>query len=334
MSQTAAWYRRFGEVEAKGSSPQYERLAEAVAASEDVLRWLAELPPAKRQPNLLFASVRLLGGPTESALDFVEYVIANRSELTEVMLSRSTQTNEVARTAAFLPFIAQLDREVALIEVGASAGLCLFPDRYGYSYDGRELGESSLLIEVETHHTLVPPERVPDVVWRRGLDLNPLDVSNQDHLAWLRACIWPEHDDRRRRFDLAAAIVATDPPKIEQGDLLDATRDLIEQAPANVTKVVFHSAVLAYVDGPGREAFAAMMGSIVESRDDVVWLSNEAPSVVPGLVSDIRDGSPVDPGAFLLGRNGTELLAHTDPHGQWMRCTARSGRSTAQSGGK
>jgi hypothetical protein len=52
------------------------------------------------------------------------------------MLARSTQTNEVARCAAFLPLLADLDAELALIEVGASAGLCLFPDRYAYSYDG------------------------------------------------------------------------------------------------------------------------------------------------------------------------------------------------------
>ena len=55
------------------------------------------------------------------------------------MLSRATQTNEAGRCATLLPSLAAIsaaeDKPLALIEVGASAGLALFPDRYGYEYD-------------------------------------------------------------------------------------------------------------------------------------------------------------------------------------------------------
>jgi hypothetical protein len=316
---TAAWYRWFAENEARGSSPQYERLANAVAESDELLERLSLLPAAKRQPNLLFASVRFLGGPTDTVDGFVDFIRSNSDELEATMRTRSTQTNEVARCAAFLPLLADLDGELALIEVGASAGLCLFPDRYAYSYDGAQIGDSALEIAVETVNTVPVPQQLPTVTWRAGLDLNPLSVSNDEDVAWLRACIWPEHIERRQRLDLAAAIVATDPPRIDQGDLRDATLNLIKQAPGGATKVVFHSAVLAYVDEASRLDFATTMRNLVNNRSDVVWLSNEGPSVIAGIEAADPILEPPGNAQFHLGRNGTELIAATDPHGQWLR---------------
>ena len=44
------------------------------------------------------------------------------------------QTNEAGRCAVLLPVLAALPQPLALLEVGASAGLCLYPDRYAYRY--------------------------------------------------------------------------------------------------------------------------------------------------------------------------------------------------------
>ena len=318
---TAAWYRWFAANEARGSSPQYERLASAVAETDELLEQLSLLPGAKRQPNLLFASVRFLGGPTDTVEGFIDFVRSTSDELASTMLARSTQTNEVARCAAFLPLLADLDAELALIEVGASAGLCLFPDRYAYRYDGERVGDSALEIEVDTANTVPVPKRLPTVAWRAGLDLNPLSVTDDEDLEWLRACIWPEHTERRQRLDAAATIVAQDPPRIVEGDLRDATLNLIEEAPRNAIKVVFHSAVLAYVDEASRLDFATTMRSLVGGRSDVVWLSNEGPSVVVGVEAADPSAHPPGNAQFHLGRNGTELIAVTDPHGQWLRWT-------------
>lgn len=39
------------------------------------------------------------------------------------------------------------------------------------------------------------PDRLPEVVWRSGVDLNPLDVRDSTQVGWLETLVWPE--DRR-----------------------------------------------------------------------------------------------------------------------------------------
>ncbi len=57
-----------------GSSEIYETLARAVSGSTDVLKFLATLPTAKRQPNLFFASVRHLYGVPDNEDQLIDLV--------------------------------------------------------------------------------------------------------------------------------------------------------------------------------------------------------------------------------------------------------------------
>src|SRR5580693_7641796 len=133
-----AKYREFA-AEARGRSPRYEELAMAAGRDQPVLAFLATLPPAKRQPNLLFAAAcYLLGEPADLAA-LHTLVTRRRDELAGIMLQRRTQTNEPARCATLLPALALLPGPLALIEVGASAGLTLLFDRYSYDYGGHHL---------------------------------------------------------------------------------------------------------------------------------------------------------------------------------------------------
>src|SRR5207247_3541279 len=130
----------FAEQEARGRSPLYEALARGVAADPDVVAFLMGLPRPKQQPNLLLAAVRHLFGIVSDYGGFRRHVLENAEALSALMLARSTQTNEPGRCATQLPVLAMLPQPLALIEVGASAGLGLLPDRYGYDYgDGHIL---------------------------------------------------------------------------------------------------------------------------------------------------------------------------------------------------
>jgi hypothetical protein len=136
-ARIAARYRRFAQFGAAGRSPLYERIANVIAEDARILRWLAEMPESKQQPNLLLGAVRFLYGTAEEPREFISLVHERWDQIAAVMWVRSTQTNEPARCATLLPVLARLPQPLALLEVGASAGLCLLMDRYAYDYERR-----------------------------------------------------------------------------------------------------------------------------------------------------------------------------------------------------
>lgn len=229
------------------------------------------------------------------------------------MLARSTQTNEPARCAALLPVLTALPQPLALLEVGASAGLCLLPERYGYQYGSHRLlpavPEPGLPVFPCDASAATPlPARMPRIVWRAGLDLDPIDLDDAEQVAWLETLVWPEQADRLARLRAAIAIARSDKPRLVRGDLRYDLPALAAQAPADATLVVFHTAVLAYVADPAERA---AFGETVR-QTGAVWIANEAPTVLaPRVVSAAGSGRTGD---FLLLRNGVPL-AWTDPHG-------------------
>ncbi|MDW5323824.1 DUF2332 domain-containing protein [Plantactinospora sp. KLBMP9567] len=304
----ATRYVEFGTREARGVSPAYERLSLAVSRDDELLDLIGTLPPAKQQPNLLFGVVRLLGGPVEDPAAFHEYTVANWPAIAAQVRTRATQTNEAGRCALLLPVLNSLPQPLALLEVGASAGLCLYPDRYAYRYGDHLVGNGEPLLDCAAT-AVAPPTRLPEVVWRAGLDLNPLDVTDPADVAWLEATIWPEHAHRRARLVAAAAVAVAEPPLLVRGDLVDDLPALAAQAPPGATLVVFHTAVLYQVPAPRRQAFVELVRGLPGH-----WIANEAPEVLP------YDGLPEPPSdAFynVLALNGGPL-AWTRGHGQAM----------------
>ncbi|MEV7328520.1 DUF2332 domain-containing protein [Micromonospora sp. NPDC093244] len=305
---TAEAYDRFANREVRGISPAYERLSRAVSRDDQLLALLDGLPPAKRQPNLLFGVVRWLGGPVEDPGAFHDFTVENWQAIEAEIRTRATQTNEAGRCAVLLPVLAALPQPLALLEVGASAGLCLYPDRYAYRYGEHRVGSGEPVLECAADG-FAPPERVPEVVWRAGLDLNPLDVTDPDDVSWLDALIWPEHAHRRARLRAAAAVAAADPPLLVRGDLVDDLPALAARAPADATLVVFHTSVLYQVPAARREAFVRLVRGLPGH-----WVAIEAPEVLP------HDGLPDPPGEGLfnvVARDGTPL-AWARGHGQAM----------------
>lgn len=223
IERIAAGSRAFAR-EAANESPLYARLSSAVAGNGDVLRFLAVLPTGKRQPNLLFAAVRYLHGTPSDAAELLDLVARDGERLAATMRERATQTNEPARCAALLPLLSAIDGPLALIEVGASAGLCLYPDRFSYEYDGRPVGaRSAVHLRCTTTGELPLPGGLPEVVDRTGIDLNPLDPAAPEDRAWLRALVWPgpRAAERLARLDAATAIAAREPARMLVGDLAE-----------------------------------------------------------------------------------------------------------------
>jgi len=308
------WYTAFATDEARGASEIYEELSLAVTESPELLDFLLTLPRPRRQPNLFLAAVRRLHGVRADAAHLRKIVRDDHDGIRALMFARTTQTNEPARCAVLLPVLARLPPPLALIEVGASAGLCLLPDRYGYHYGAGIVELSSKaanapIFPCRTNGAVPLPRAVPRIVWRRGLDLNPVDLRADEEVAWLEALVWPGQDERLHRLRAAIAIARSEPPLVVKGDLLTDLETLIAAAPDNATLVVFHTAVLAYVrPQEHRDRFAATM-----MKSNAVWISNEAPGAFPAVAQAVPPRPSAD--QFLLTENGVPL-AWTAPHGQ------------------
>jgi hypothetical protein len=151
---------------------------------------------------------------------------------------------------------------------------------------------------------------VPQIAWRAGLDLNPLDVRDDGDVHWLECLLWPGETGRRERLAAAIEAARRDPPRVHRGDLVTDLTGLAGQAPAGATLVIYHSAVLAYVQPPQRERFA----ELVRSLDAVI--SNEAPGVVPGIPAP-----PPGTRSFVIVQDG-RTIGFTEGHGTWVQWLA------------
>ncbi len=303
LADVRDFYRDFADHEAKGESLTFERWAAGVAQDPEVLDLLSGLPVPKRQPNLVFAAARWHGAATPSDPDYADLRTVLLDEwpaVRETILARSTQTNEVGRCATLLPVLAGLEGPLALVEVGASAGLCLHPDRWSYRYvdpAGTEVarldpahGPSPVVLDCTVAGPAPLPPSLPQVVHRGGVDLNPLDLSSGDTADWLQTLVWPEHQDRRDRLAAACGVVADEPVDVIRGDLLTGLDEAVARARAaapEATVVIFHSAVIAYLDEGGRDRWPGIVGAVVQQvRDDggrAHWISNEGARVLPSV---------------------------------------------------
>lgn len=298
---------------AAGDSPCFEEWARGVADDPEVLAWLGTLPTIKRQPNLVFAAARWHGAPAPGPYAGLRRVLLGQEpDVRATVMARATQTNEVGRLATLVPVLALVEGPLALVEVGASAGLCLFPDRYDYAWPplGGLRGSGGPVLTAQASGPLPLPVRHPEVAWRAGIDLNPLDVTDPDATAWLENLVWPEQDGRGERLRAAIDVARQDPPLLVRGDLLDRLPDLLEQAAPHGTPVVLHSAVVAYLDEPDRRRFHALMTDLV-TAGRCRWISNEGPRVLPDVTGD----RAVPPGRFVTALDGVPVaLSHGHGH--------------------
>ncbi|MBK4348222.1 DUF2332 domain-containing protein [Lacisediminihabitans changchengi] len=308
------WYTSFGEGEARGQSAVYEEWALGVAGDPGIQALLMTMPLQKRQPNLIFATSRLLGAPVGAYGPFRDWLVENFAAVAAEAEHRMTQTNEARRCASLLPALALIDGPIALLEVGASAGLCLYPDRYAYSYDdGPVLGDSRLVLESSTTGAVPIPEALPEIVWRAGVDLHPLDVLDPDDMRWLETLVWPEQHDRRERLLAAIEIAQTDPPHLVAGDAVTAVAALAAEAPDDATLVIITSGVLVYLTAAERTRFAEQVRAL-----DARWISLEGRGALPDVESRLPEVAPAGmAGRFVLALD-EHPLAFTGPHGQTL----------------
>lgn len=313
-------YARFAREEARGRSAIYEEWATGVAADPAAAGILAQIPETRRQPPLVFAVTRLLGAPVGPFAPWAAWLTAHAGQVEAECARRGLQTNEPLRCAALLPALSSIKGPIALLELGASAGLCLYPDRYSYCYAGATPvaldpvdGRSTVVLESELRGS--PPLRMPQVVWRAGIDLAPLDARDPADRRFLTTLVWPGEEGREARIEAALDIVAADPPLLVAGDASDPAvlASVAALAPRDATLVITTPGVLPHIPRAGRERLLGALAAL-----PAVWITIDPPGLHQAWHPPIDAGAW---GGFVLGRDGVPLAA-VDPLGAFVEWRA------------
>jgi len=188
---------------------------------------------------------------------FRQFCLSKARQLRTLLPWARLQTNEVTRCANLLPAFEIVSRRagrqpLALIEVGASAGLNLLWDRYGYRYGNLLVGDprSPVQIRCTLKGSHLPPFPVvmPLIAQRVGIDLSPIDLSQPRAADWLLACIWPEEVERYRVLMAAIEMAREYPPSLVAGDACELLPEMLASIAADTPICLWHS--YALTQGP------------------------------------------------------------------------------------
>jgi len=343
---------RFATQEACDSSPLYARLSRAIADDPRILTLAAHARPGQPVPNLLFAAAQYLllqgtaspladyypglagfdhapgGCPLSDRLDgdpypvFRSFCNEHEGAIARLLETRRVQTNEVGRAACLLPAFGLVARRaggqpLTLVEIGASAGLLLLWDRYGYDYGGGPVygdAASSVRVRCAARGNSRPPipTPFPSVTYRIGLDLDPVDARDGNQALWLRALVWPEHAQRAALLTRALEMARQDPPPLCAGDALDLLPRLLPAVPSDAAVCLYHCYTLNQWP---REARARLSDLLAEHshRRDLYRVSLESHGAA---YPELRLA------AYQRGVESEGKLARCYAHGAWIEWLA------------
>jgi hypothetical protein len=299
-------YRHFGEVDAAGTSPLYERVAVALSESGEALRAIEAAPARKRHPTVILAALHdlaLAGRAPALAAAYaaadcdaaasaaIDTLLRMTDSVVAIAVHRKTRANETGRCAVLYPAIAEAARRagantLGLIDVGCSAGLNLNVDRAGITYsNGQSLGDPSSPVQMSSSIVgarPIPTRVLPEVVARIGVDLDPVDVTDADDARWLRACLWPDQPERTARLEAEMTLAATAPPLLLRGDAVEVLPDAFARVPAGALPVVITTWALSRFPLVSRLRFLHRLDEAATGRA-VAWVSVEGVGVGPAI---------------------------------------------------
>jgi hypothetical protein len=317
-------------------SPLYGALAEAIDGDEALKGIAARRRKGQPPPNLLLAAVHylLLKGAVHPLRDyyatlggtrngpeifplFQDFVREHRDEVTRLVETRVTNTNEVARSsvlrAGFGVLAGEEQAPLHLIEIGPSAGLNMIWDRYRIRYEreGRLMAEvmpeAGLMLTCELKTAAVPPVTgLPRIARRTGLERDPVNLADADDRDWLRALVWPDQPARLQRLDAAIAMFLETPQDIRAGDALELLPGLLSDSDGAVC--VYHTIAIYQFSAEMRARLETMLTEAGLRRP--VW----------HLAFELDGGNNAAVSLASYKGGGTEArnLGQAQPHGGWI----------------
>ena len=242
---------------------------------------------------------------------------AHRDWVADFLLS-PPQTNETRRSIALLPGLVALEGPLHLREIGASAGLNLHWDSFGY--DGGSWSRAGIAgAPVITTEWTGPPPDLPErfeIASRRGGDRAPLDVTDPQHRLRLTAYVWPDQADRLERLAAAMSIALEKGVEVDRADAADwLERELSGPLPDGTT-VIYHSIAWQYFDAASdaraRAAIEAA-GARADAGHRLAWLRFEHGKLFGGADKAHKVDLVTWPGGVRRD------IALADPHARSVR---------------
>ncbi|MEM9231881.1 MAG: DUF2332 family protein [Pseudomonadota bacterium] len=228
----------------------------------------------------------------EALCPVLDMVLESQSAAILEGLHHAPQTNETGRAAALyaglLSIAKRYPQPFELYEVGASAGLNLLPDRFGYRFGAHSYGDPASPVQLAPTWTgPVPDPAEIHVVARRGCDLNPLDLSDPKARERLLSFIWPDQPDRLARAEAAVSLAGDNAPVVDRADAADWVEAHFAKAASHgVTRVLWHSIAAQYFPPSTNERIdqaLAIAGAAATTSSPIARLA---------LEQDDGDGGP------------------------------------------
>lgn len=344
MTRAEDYWGYFAGEARRAGSPLYALLAERIGADESLKALSARARPGQPRANMLLGAVHYLllrgqshplaqyyaslGGSMAASegdpfAHFADFVRRHEGEIASLIATRTTNTNEVGRSALLHPGFRALHAKapapLALIEIGPSAGLNMLWDRYAVHYrrDGEvvlRLGDDkALIIDCELRGERLPlAGATPKVAARLGLELNPTDLADPHNRDWLCALVWPEHVERLRRLRAAMTLQGQMHLDIRSGDARDNLMAAIAAAPAATTVCIYHTIALYQFSRAMKQDLEDLL-TVAGLRRPLFRLGFELAADMRHLLSLRR---------YHDGLCEEWILAEAQPHGSWMQWLA------------
>jgi hypothetical protein len=301
MREQAGWCARLG-------SSLYAHLLEQIALdagrggpSAEILAGHSEDPLASALALRLMGAVHRLvlqgeapalaahypsaGGTDRSdAWPAFETLLRERTGDVRALLARPVQTNEVGRSAALLGGFLQIAREtglpLALVELGASAGLNLRWDHFRFDAAGWSWGETDSPVRIACEFTgsLPPRDVAVRVVARDGCDAQPIDATSHEGTLTLQSYLWADQLDRLALLRAAIELARRIPGHVVSGDAAAWIAPRLVARERGVATVVYHSIFWQYMSRDRRAAVKAAIdeaGAGAAAHRPLAWLRLE-----------------------------------------------------------
>lgn len=233
-------------------------------------------------------------------------------------MKSAPQTNEVRRSAALIPayhaIAKRFNLPIDLYELGASAGLNLYPDLYGIQTDEFSINPDSRLVLSPEWRGDIPAMGDLRISSRKACDLTPVDISNDANCIRMLAYIWPDQIERVTRTKAAIDLAQNNPDHlVEQSDAIEWLEKCLNNRAKNRASVFHHTIAWQYfptaLQARG-EALFQNHGSTATTAAPLIRLSMES------------DGKGADEGALLTmtvwPSGKTYELGRADFHGRWV----------------